>query len=155
MGISVTDFRMEVPYNGVTSKRRFQSTSNSVIDFTLLHLRAKLNPFTHEQILMKYHTITDRTRSMGEGTAFTGVCHSFCPHLWSGGGCLVSGAGMGRQNPKRWLLPRSVRILLECILVFNKYSLWSCCLDSYCVIKPCSSACLSTRFSRSSIRVAT
>ena len=40
--------------------------------------------------------LTDRIRSMAEGTVFTGVCHSFCPQggwvsglrgvsVWSGG----------------------------------------------------------------------
>ena len=48
-----------------------------------------------------------------------------------------------------------VQILMKYHSIFNKDSLWSCCLDSYCCIKPCNSACLSTRFSRSSIKVAT
>ena len=33
---------------------------------------------------------TDRTRSMAEGTVFTGMCHSFCPQglcVWEGVVC--------------------------------------------------------------------
>ena len=56
--------------------------------------------------------VTDRIRSMGEGTVFTGVCHSFCPQKgvsvqresegWvsdqRGSGCLVR-PGEGRPPP--------------------------------------------------------
>ena len=41
--------------------------------------------------------------------------------VWSGGGCLVRwwvSSQRGRQTLPRWLLPRSVCILLECILVW-------------------------------------
>ena len=49
--------------------------------------------------------VTDRIRSMAEGTVFTGVCHSLCPQagFWSGGGVTREG-GMTRgwYDQERW-----------------------------------------------------
>ena len=49
------------------------------------------------------------------------MCHSL--HEGGGGygveGCMAWGLWPGRPPPRRWLLRRSVRILLECILVLN------------------------------------
>ena len=82
---------------------------------------------------------TDRIRSMGKGYVFTRVCHSV--HNW--GVVVVSGLGVGvwfgrggRPPSPRRLLPRSVRILLECILVFNSLT-WKNSLFSKWKWEPC------------------
>ena len=52
-----------------------------------------------------------------QGNVFRSVCQEFCPH-W--GGCLPQ-CMLGYTHPptRRRLLQRTVRILLECILVFG------------------------------------
>ena len=75
--------------------------------------------------------VIDCIRSMGEDNVFTHVCHSV--HSRGGGECLYRGMvypeGVAAQGDvfcrqpappvPRWPLPRSVRILLECILVIT------------------------------------
>ena len=98
--------------------------------------------------MFSFFIFTDGIRSMGEGNVFTSMCHSvprealfsellreggLLPEGWVSGqrgvrclvrGCLVEGVSAQRglrQTPSpRWLLPRSERILPECILVFKK-----------------------------------
>ena len=79
----------------------------------------------------KIDIVTDRIRSLGEGNVFTGVCHSV--HGWVGGvsgGCVSQEevvvcrrGGVGGCIPSRYaeisVNRRLVRILLECILVWN------------------------------------
>ena len=69
--------------------------------------------------------VTDRIRSMAEGTVFTGVCHSFCPQGGGvggvsegegGGGFAYSPSSQDMRDMVNW---RSLRILLECILVLS------------------------------------
>ena len=109
--------------------------------------------FLQERVLHIVLLVNGRIRSMGEGNVFTcvylftgGGCASdegmgvwsgvgwLCGH---GCGCLVGGGGVsghgvgvwsgGRKHiptpVQRWLLLRSVRILLECILVYFDFSL--------------------------------
>ena len=70
---------------------------------------------------------------LGQGYVFTRVCDSvhrggggslvpggLVPRgVWSRGECLVPGRGVPGGDPPGWPLLRAVRILLECILVFN------------------------------------
>ena len=74
-----------------------------------------------------------------KGNVFTSVCQEFCPRgvypsmHWADPPTGQAAPGKhpprqtppGRHPPSRWLLQRTVRILLECILVFC-----CCCVEN-------------------------
>ena len=88
-----------------------------------------------EGCIMSDSIVTARKRSLGQGNIFTSVCQEFSSQegclVWGGsmvpGGVYSRGSAWGGawsgglvETPPRRLLLRAVRILLECILVFNE-----------------------------------
>ena len=94
-----------------------------------------------ESINNEHEIVTARKRSLGQGSMFTGVCLSTggmpgAGSAWSrgvparGGGLVLGGLLRAEclvETPPGRPLLRAVRILLECILVFEHVGhYWSC-----------------------------
>ena len=69
-------------YCWISKSGTFSKFSNFIINFWLITL----------------NVIIDRTRSLTEGTVFTGVCHPFCPR-GGGGGVWSGGRGVWSEHP--------------------------------------------------------